>query len=112
MNNKRRMNIFVGLRMTDYLKSLKIPEDPAYRAPLLNRKLVRDQIEFVQRLCGKNSRQAASVAVELIGDMDRGTDYPPAPLDPPVLAPQITAKVREITAAVTLKKKEAGEKKE
>ncbi len=108
--SEHRLNIFVGLRMTDYLKPLKVSDDPVYRAAILNRKTVRDQIEYVQRLCGKSGRQAANVAMELVGDMDRGTDYPPAPLDPPVLPPQIAAKLREIVEGITLKKKEAGEK--
>src|SRR3989338_7220618 len=105
-----RLNIFVGLRMTEYLKPLSISEDPAYRAAILNRKQVRDQIEYVQRLCGKSSRQSENVAVELIADMDRGTDYPPAPLDPPVLPPQVTRKIVEVIEGVTVKKKEASEK--
>src|SRR3990167_7975446 len=107
-----RMNIFIGLRMTEYLKPLEVPDDPAYRAAILNRKSVRDQVEYIQRLCGKSGRQSTNIAMELVGDMDRGTDYPPAPLDPPVLAPQITAKLREIIDAISLKKKEAAEKPE
>lgn len=102
-----RLNIFTGLRMTEYLKPLKISEDPAYRAAILNRKTVRDQIEYVQRLCGKTSRQAINVAMELVGDMDRGTDYPPAPLDPPVMPDYIAMKLREIVEGITIKKKEA-----
>lgn len=104
--SEHRLNIFVGLRMTEYLKPLKIPDDPAYRAAILDRKAVRDQIEYVQRLCGKSGRQATSIAMELVGDMDRGTDYPPEPLDPPVLAPQITEKIHQIIEGITLKKKE------
>lgn len=107
-----RLNIFVGLRMTEYLKPLEVPEDPAYRAAILNRKSVRDQIEYVQRLCGKSGRQSSNIAMELVGDMDRGTDYPPAPLDPPVLPPQITGRVLEIIDGISLKKKEAAEKQE
>lgn len=103
---EHRLNVFIGLRMTEYLKPLKVPEDPAYRAPILDRQKVRDQIEYVQRLCGKTGRQSMTIAMELVGDMDRGTDYPPAPLDPPVLPPQITNKIREIIAAITLKKSE------
>ncbi|MCX7120169.1 MAG: hypothetical protein NTZ67_00060 [Gammaproteobacteria bacterium] len=98
--------------MTEYLKPLEVPEDPAYRAAILDRKIVRDQIEYVQRLCGKSGRQATTVAMELVGDMDRGTDYPPAPLDPPVLAEQIAAKLRDILEGITLKKKEAVEKED
>lgn len=104
-----RFNIFKPLKITPYLEKLWIPEDPKFRAAILNRSQVREQIEYVQRLLGKTGRQSTTIANELIGDMDRGTDYPPAPLDPPVLAPQITAKLREILAAITLKKKEAGE---
>ena len=104
-----RFNIFKPLTITPYLEKLWIPEDPQFRAAILNRSQVHEQIEYVQRLLGKAGRQATTIANELIGDMDRGTDYPPAPLDPPVLAPQVTAKLRDILAAITLKKKEAGE---
>ncbi len=104
-----RFNIFKPLKITPYLEKLWIPEDPKFRAAILNRQQVREQIEYVQRLLNKTGRQATTIANELIGDMDRGTDYPPAPLDPPVLAPQVTAKLREILAAIKLKKKEAGE---
>ena len=104
-----RLNIFTPLHMTDYLEKLWIPDDPKFRAEILNRKQVRDQIEYLQRLCGKTGRQATTIATELVGDMDRGTDYPPAPLDPPVLPPQITAKLYEIIDGVTLKKKETTE---
>ena len=101
-----RMNIFIGLRITEYLKPLKVPDDPAYRGPILDRQKVRDQIEYIQRLCGKTGRQSSTIAMELVGDMDRGTDYPPAPLDPPVLPPQVTTKIREIIEAIKLKKAE------
>src|SRR3990167_4609232 len=107
-----RMNIFIGLRMTEYLKPLEVPEDPAYRAPILNRNAVRDQVEYIQRLCGKSGRQSMNIAMELVGDMDRGTDYPPAPLDPPVLAPQVVSKLHDIINGISLKKKEAAEKPE
>ncbi|HLB56234.1 MAG TPA: TraM recognition domain-containing protein [Coxiellaceae bacterium] len=110
--SEHRLNVFTGLLMTDYLKPLNVSEDPAYRAAILNRKTVRDQIEYVQRLCGKTSKQASNVAMELVGDMDRGTDYPPAPLDPPVLPAEITAKIIEMVNGIAMKKKEAGEKKE
>lgn len=108
-NETGRLNIFIGLTMTEYLKPLEVPADPEYRAAILNRKEVRDQIEYIQRLCGKSGRQSTNIAMELIGDMDRGTDYPPAPLDPPVMPEHIAAKLREIIQAVTIKKKEASE---
>ena len=99
--------MFVGLRITEYLKPLVITDDPAFRGSILNRKQVRDQIEYVQRLCGKTSKQATGVAMELVGDMDRGTDYPPPALDPPVLPSHIAMRIREIVDGVTLKKKES-----
>lgn len=101
-----RLNIFTPLRMTKYLEKLWIPDDPKFHAAILDRKAVRDQLEYLERLCGKPGRKATSIAAELIGDMDRGTDYPPAPLDPPVLPPQITAKLYEIIEGVTIKKTE------
>lgn len=102
-----RLNIFVGLRITEYLKPLVITQDPAFRDPILDRKAVRDQIEYIERLCGKNGKQAANIALELVGDMDRGTDYPPPALDPPVLPAQVAESINRIVEAVTQKKAEA-----
>lgn len=101
-----RLNIFVGLRITEYLKPLVITQDPAFRNPLLDRKNVRDQLEYIQRLCGKTGKQSASIAQELVGDMDRGTDYPPPALDPPVLPPHLAASLRKVVESITLKKAE------
>ncbi|MDP1573965.1 MAG: TraM recognition domain-containing protein [Coxiellaceae bacterium] len=102
-----RLNIFVGLRITEYLKPLVITQDPNFRNPILDRKVVRDQLEYIQRLCGKTGKQSANIAMELVGDMDRGTDYPPPAMDPPVLPSQIAARLREIVSAIALKKEEA-----
>lgn len=106
-----RLNIFVPLRMNAHLEQLMVPEDPQFRGAILNRSVVREQIEYVQRLCGKSGRQSAGVANELIGDMNRGTEYPPRS-QPSGTAPDIAAKVRELVANIHLKKAQEKEKSE
>lgn len=99
-----RMNVFVPLKMTDYLRGLDITTDPKFQQSILNRQFVKEQLEFAQQLCGKSSRQANSIAVELIGDMDRGTDYPPAPMNPPIPASDVCKKLLAVIDGVKLKK--------
>ncbi|OGT26877.1 MAG: phosphoesterase [Gammaproteobacteria bacterium RIFCSPLOWO2_02_FULL_42_14] len=100
------LNIFMPLRYTDHLKQLQVPQDVAFTAAILNRKVTSDQIEYIQRLCGQSGKQASKVAIELVSDMDRGTEYPPKLGDAVLTAPQVTQKVKDIIAGVVLKKKE------
>lgn len=104
-----RLNIFVPLRMTNHLEQLMVPDDPGFRAAVLSRGVVREQIEYIQRLCGYSGRQSASVANELVGDMQRGTDYPPRAV-PSGTAESIAAKVQELVSNIQLKKTEAKQK--
>lgn len=101
-----RLNIFMPMEVNAHLADLGVPEDPGFRSPILDKMAVREQIEYVQRLCGQSGRQATNVAIELIGDMGKGTDYPPDK-SPSGTGPEIAARVREMTQNITLKKSEA-----
>ncbi|HLD84754.1 MAG TPA: TraM recognition domain-containing protein, partial [Coxiellaceae bacterium] len=102
-----RLNIFTPLHLTDYLKKLEVPTDTAFTSAILTRKTTRDQVEYMQRLCGQSNKQAAKVAMELVSDMDRGTDYPPALLESGLSVAAVTEKVRAIIEGVIVKKKES-----
>lgn len=74
------LNIFAPFkRSADHMKGVVIAKDmDAFSKPILSRAETRDQIEYVQRLCGKSGQQSMNIAIELIADMERGTQYPPA----------------------------------
>jgi intracellular multiplication protein IcmO len=72
------LNIFTRMRQSAHLEGLVITDDvKKFSVPLLDRSESRDQIEYIGRLCGKSGQQAMNVAIEVIGDMERGTQYPP-----------------------------------
>lgn len=105
-----QINVFAPLYMNAYLEKLDIPNDAHFRSALLNRATVRDQLEYVQRLCGQPGKQAMSVAVELINDMEKGTSYPPTTL--PAGSPtEVVTHVNEMIKNIRLKKQEAADKK-
>lgn len=101
------LNIFVPLRETDHLKDLLIAADEnKFKQPILDRGNTRDQIEYIQRLCGKTGQQAMSVAIELIGDMEKGTQYPPE-VKPEMTGDELATTVTNLIRAISLKKEEA-----
>jgi len=71
------LNIFVPLRMNDHLRRQLLDKTEVFKQPVLTRAGTRDQIEYLQRLCGKNSQQSMNIASELVRDMEQGTHYPP-----------------------------------
>lgn len=105
-----RANVFAPLHLTDYLKSLGVPNDSSFTAAILNRKNTCDQVEYIQRMCGQSSKQASKIANELVADMDRGTDYPPKLPDVVIAGSELAIKARDVIAVITQKKKESREK--
>ena len=100
------LNLFTPLRETDYLKGIIITDDlSSFRKALLNRADTRDQIEYVQRLCGKSSQQAMNVAIELVSDMEKKTQYPPE-MTLSTTGPELAQRVESLIQAITLKKQE------
>jgi len=72
------LNLFTPMLENEHLKNVMITDEPdKFKKALLKRSDTRDQVEYVERLCGKPSQQAMNVAVELIRDMEKGTEYPP-----------------------------------
>ncbi|OGT46357.1 MAG: phosphoesterase [Gammaproteobacteria bacterium RIFCSPHIGHO2_12_FULL_41_15] len=106
-----QLNIFVPLRTSPHLEGLIITRDiETFANPLLDKSRTREPIEYIQRLCGKTGQQAQNIALELIGDMQRGTQYPPAISVSDATAKTLALAVDKLIEAVSLKKKEAAEK--
>lgn len=105
------LNIFTPLKMNDYLEQVLLVDDPIiFSKPLLPRTETRDQIEYLQRLCGHNSQQAMNVAIELVGDMERGTEYPPASLGQ-LTGDELAEQTFNLINNISLKKQEAEDAK-
>ncbi|EKD92062.1 MAG: hypothetical protein ACD_29C00211G0001 [uncultured bacterium] len=105
-----KLNIFLPLRMNPHLEKLAVTNDPKFKEAILNRTAIRNQIEILQRLSGQSGKQAISIASELIGDMEKGTNYPPTTelLTSPK---EVVQHVRDMVKNISLKKKEAVERK-
>ena len=46
-------------------------------SPLLNKAFIKDRVGLLERVLGRSSSQASSVANEIVKDMLNSTDYPP-----------------------------------
>lgn len=105
------LNLFTPMRMTDHLKDVVITQDmDAFKQPLLERASTRDSVEYIQRLCGKSGQQAMNVAIEVIADMEKGTQYPPA-MKPDIPLSRLIEGGYKMIDKIQLKKKEAEDKK-
>jgi len=106
------LNVFTPMRKTSYLEDVVITDDiNKFGTPLLDRSGSRDQVEYIQRLCGKSGQQAMNIAIEVIGDMERGTQYPPD-MKPSMSPSELAALTHSIAEKVTLKKRNAAAAKD
>lgn len=104
------LNVFTPLHESEHLEGLIIADDlNKFKRPILDRSVARDQVEYIQRLCGKTSQQAMNIAIEVIGDMEKGTKYPPD-VKPTTTGDEISGVIHNLIDAISLKKKEAAEK--
>ena len=104
------LNIFTPMHESNHLVGLVITDDlSTFKRPLLNRAEARDQIEYVQRLCGKTGQQAMNIAIEVVSDIERGTQYPPE-IKPTGTGAQLAKTTMNLVSAIALKKKEAADK--
>lgn len=103
------LSVFTPMRDSDYLQDLVVADDlKRFKQPILDRVGVRDQVEYIQRLCGKSGQQAMNIAIEVVGDMERGTQYPPA-MELGETGEGLAEMVRVMSDAIVLKKREAQE---
>lgn len=103
---EERLNLFMPLRRSDHLRDTVLEDDlDHFGRPLANRADVRDSIEYCQRLCGSAGQQAMNVALELVGDMQKGTDYPPE-VRARTTGGEMANTILDLIEAVVLKKRE------
>lgn len=100
------LNVFTPMRISEYAQRVVVTDDwDTFKKPVLNRTYTRDQIEYIQRLMGKSSQQAMNVSIEVIGDMEKGTHYPPD-TKPEISGDVLSNKIDQVIDKVTLKKQE------
>lgn len=103
------LDLFTPLCETEHLQNIVITKDMnEFKRPILVRTDVRDQIEYVQRLCGKTGQEAMNLAVEIMNDMEKGTKYPPA-IKPEKNAMEFSRAIRSLVEDISLKKMAGGE---
>jgi intracellular multiplication protein IcmO len=104
------LNVFQPMRVSEYAERVVVTDDWAsFKKPVLDRTFTRDQIEYIQRLMGKSGQQSMNVAIEVIGDMEKGTHYPPE-ITPEITGTELSMKVGTIIDKITLKKTENADK--
>jgi intracellular multiplication protein IcmO len=107
--SSEELNIFVPLRANSHLRAQLLDKSETFKQSLLPRSGTRDQIEYLQRLCGKNSQQSMNIASELVRDMEQGTYYPPVRKGS-LSTTQTAGVARQLIDAITLKKQEGAAK--
>ena len=104
---EEHLGIFMPMRRNEHVTQLLPGEDLSeFGRSLLDRADSRDYIEYCQRLCGKSGQQAMNVALEIVGDMQKGTDYPPD-IKPLATSDEIANDIHNLVDAIVLKKQEA-----
>jgi intracellular multiplication protein IcmO len=73
-----RVNLFGRPSLSAQVKNAVGAADiERFSSPLVNRSMVKDKVELLERVMGKPGSQAASITSEIIKDMLMATDYPP-----------------------------------
>ncbi|HYF98139.1 MAG TPA: TraM recognition domain-containing protein, partial [Coxiellaceae bacterium] len=102
-----QLDVFLPMSMNGHLQEVILTDDiNSFRKPLLNRYDVRDQVEYLERLCGKNAQQSTNIALEIVSDMQKGTFYPPE-IKPTATGEELASVTDQLIEAITLKKEQA-----
>jgi len=105
------LNIFTQMRVAEHLKGIVITNDmQEFSQPMLDKAMVRDQVEYLERLCGKESSQAVNISIELLRDMKKGTEYPPK-VTLPKTAENLAQSIDQLISAIEKRKKDVREEK-
>ena len=107
------LNIFVPMRANEHLRKQLLDKSEAFQTAVIASRQYSRSIEYLQRLCGKNSQQSMNIATELVRDMEQGTYYPPANKGN-LSSNEVVSLTHQLIDAITLKKQEAaaaGDKK-
>lgn len=71
------LSIFTPMKQIEKLmKLIKTDDIKGFTKPIVNRKDCRDRLEYIERLCGKSAKDSLNIAMEVTGDMEKGTYYP------------------------------------
>ncbi len=98
------LNLFTPLCEDEHLSGLIIAKDKeAFSQPILPRIEIRDQMEYIQRLCGKSNKESTKIVMELISDMEKGTKYPPD-VKPDKNGMELASLVKKMAKDISLKK--------
>jgi intracellular multiplication protein IcmO len=97
-----RLDIFTKVLLNDKVKALVGSMNfAAFSEPLLNRNVVKDKIELLERLMGRSASQAGPMTSEIVKDMAMATDYPPSVDHLLLPAEEIIAIANELSDYVT-----------
>ncbi len=104
--DEERLNIFLPMRKSVHVQNvLQTDDEMAFKQPILVRGYTRDQIEYVNRLMGKSAQTSMNIAIEVIADLERGTQYPPE-IKPPLSANEIAKVAQKIIDKIQVRAKE------
>lgn len=100
------IHLFAPMISNDALDALLLTDDPiTFKKPMLEKRFTRDQAEYVERLSGKTSQHATSIADEIIKDMQVATHYPPEEkvlVDPQSFAETVNVLSQHIDEAIMM----------
>ena len=75
-----RLNIFSKIKLGADIKQLVGATNfEKFSQPLIQKSLIKDKVELLERVMGKPGSQANTITNEIIKDMYMATDYPPDP---------------------------------
>ena len=104
----KRLNVFVRIKLGSMCEEIIGPERfPDFSGILLKKKQVQNNIELIERMAGKSTKQASNIGLEMVRDMQTATDYPPA-ISVTATVDELTQTTDELTAFI--KKKAANDK--
>lgn len=72
-----RFNVFSKVRLDDMVTGIVGSDIERFNLPLINKAMIKDKVELLERVLGKTSSQASAVTSEILKDMLVATDYPP-----------------------------------
>ncbi len=101
------LNIFTKLRVTDDIRSaLLIDNVDQFSEPLLERAPTRSNVLTLERISGKQDKQATNISSEIIKDMQLATFYPPTVRDS-IAAPELTSQINDMIEKIVLARERA-----
>lgn len=74
-----RLNIFAKVALDETVQAIVgNAQIGKFSEPLINKNMIKDKIELLERLMGRSVSQAGPMTSEIIKDMSLATDYPPS----------------------------------